>query len=195
MDDRRQTEMRKKMRKDRKSGGRRSSVVSRQSSSLYRLAKRVGLALKRRKLMLTTAESCTGGWIAEAVTMVPGSSEWFERGFVTYTYISKREMLGVKEGTLAKHGAVAEEVVLEMAAGALAHSHAQVAVSVSGIAGPGGGTPEKPVGTVCFSWGMKDGKLRAETKHFPGDREAVRRASVGHALKGVLALFASGDNR
>jgi nicotinamide-nucleotide amidase len=162
---------------------------------LYKLAEEVGSELKRRKLMLTTAESCTGGWIAEAVTMIPGSSEWFERGFVTYTYISKREMLGVMEGTLAKHGAVAEEVVLEMAAGALSRSHAQVAVSVSGIAGPGGGTPEKPVGTVCFAWGMKDGKLRAGTKHFPGDREAVRRASVGHALKGVLALLASGDNR
>src|SRR5258705_13729041 len=97
--------------------------------------------------MLTTAESCTGGWVAEAVTMVPGSSEWFERGFVTYTYISKREMLGVGEATLERHGAVSEEVVLEMAAGALARSHAQIAVAVSGVAGPGGGTPEKPGGT------------------------------------------------
>lgn len=147
----------------------------------------MGAALKKNKLMLATAESCTGGWIAEAVTMIPGSSEWFERGFVTYTYISKREMLGVKEETLEKHGAVAEEVVLEMVAGALARSHAQVAVSVSGIAGPGGGTPDKPVGTVCFAWSMKDGKPRAETRHFPGDRESVRRASVEHALRGVLA--------
>src|SRR5690606_13648638 len=106
-------------------------------STLYRLAKRIGSALKRRRLMLATAESCTGGWIAEAVTMVPGSSAWFERGFVTYTYISKREMLGVKQATLGRHGAVAEAVVLEMAAGALARSHAQVAVSVSGVAGPG----------------------------------------------------------
>jgi nicotinamide-nucleotide amidase len=122
--------------------------------------------------------------------MVPGSSEWFERGFVTYTYISKREMLGVKETTLARHGAVAEEVVLEMAQGALAHSHAQVAVSVSGVAGPGGGTPDKPVGTVCFAWGLLGGAPRAETRHYPGDREAVRRQSVEHALKGVLELLA-----
>ena len=158
--------------------------------TLYRLAEKVGAALKARRLMLATAESCTGGWIAEAVTMVPGSSEWFERGFVTYTYISKREMLGVKEAALDKHGAVSEEVVRQMVEGALASSHAQVAVAVSGVAGPAGGTPDKPVGTVCFAWGMKDGNPRSETKRFPGDREAVRRQSVEHALKGVLALLA-----
>src|SRR5262245_31234549 len=157
---------------------------------LYQLAEQVGAALKKSGLMLVTAESCTGGWIAEAVTMVPGSSEWFERGFVTYTYISKREMLGVKEATLEKHGAVAEEVVIQMVQGALANSHAQIAVSVSGVAGPSGGTPEKPVGTVCFAWGAKGGAPRAETAHFPGDREAVRKQSVEHALKGVLALLA-----
>ena len=140
--------------------------------------------------MLATAESCTGGWIAEAVTMVPGSSEWFERGFVTYTYISKREMLGVARSDARAHGAVSEEVVLEMVSGALARSHAQVAVAVSGVAGPSGGTPEKPVGTVCIAWGAKDGAPRAETQLFPGDREAVRRRSVEHALKGVLALLA-----
>jgi nicotinamide-nucleotide amidase len=156
---------------------------------LYKLAEEVGAALKARKLMLATAESCTGGWIAEAVTMVPGSSEWFERGFVTYTYISKREMLGVPEATLGEHGAVSEEVVRRMVEGALARSHAQVAVAVSGVAGPSGGTPDKPVGTVCFAWGMKDGNPRSETKRLPGDREAVRRASVEHALKGVLALL------
>jgi len=157
--------------------------------TLYRLAEKVGAALKSRRLMLATAESCTGGWIAEAVTMVPGSSEWFERGFVTYTYISKREMLGVKEATLDNHGAVSEEVVRQMVEGALARSHAQVAVAVSGVAGPSGGTPDKPVGTMCFAWGMKDGNPRSETKRLPGDREAVRRASVEHALKGVLALL------
>jgi len=156
---------------------------------LYQLAENVGSTLKARQLMLATAESCTGGWIAEAVTMVPGSSDWFERGFVTYTYISKREMLGVREATLDKHGAVSEEVVRQMVAGALARSHAQVAVAVSGVAGPSGGTPDKPVGTVCFAWGMKDGNPRSETKRFPGDREGVRRASVEHALKGVLALL------
>jgi nicotinamide-nucleotide amidase len=160
-------------------------------SVLYKLAEEVGAALKARGLMLATAESCTGGWVSEAVTMVPGSSDWFERGFVTYTYISKREMLGVKEATLARHGAVSEEVVREMAEGALARSHAQVAVAVTGIAGPSGGTTDKPVGTVCFAWGMKDGKPRSETKRFSGDREAVRRQSVEHALKGVLALLRS----
>ena len=160
-------------------------------SVLYKLAEEVGAALKARGLMLATAESCTGGWIAEAVTMVPGSSDWFERGFVTYTYISKREMLGVKDATLARHGAVSEEVVREMAEGALARSHAQVAVAVSGVAGPSGGTPDKPVGFVCLAWVRKDGKLRSETKRFSGDREAVRRHSVEHALTGVLALLAS----
>jgi nicotinamide-nucleotide amidase len=159
--------------------------------ALYKLAVKVGRALKKRGLMLATAESCTGGWIAEAVTMVPGSSEWFERGFVTYTYISKREMLGVKQKTLGRHGAVAEEVVREMVTGALARSHAQIAVAVSGVAGPSGGTPEKPVGTVCLAWGVKGRKPRSETRHFPGDREAVRRQSVQHALKGVLALLAA----
>ena len=160
---------------------------------LYELAVNVGKALKDRGLMLAAAESCTGGWIAEAVTMVPGSSEWFERGFVTYTNIAKREMLGVGETTLERKGAVSEEVVREMVSGALARSHAQVAVAVSGVAGPSGGTPEKPVGMVCIAWGVKDGAPRAETRQFPGDREAVRRQSVEHALKGVLSLLRSGD--
>ena len=159
-------------------------------SALYGLAEQVGEALKARALMLVTAESCTGGWISEAVTMVPGSSDWFERGFVTYTYISKREMLGVKEGTLATHGAVAEEVVREMVKGALARSHAQVAVAVSGVAGPSGGTPGKPVGTVCFAWGATRASPRSGTQRFAGDRAAVRRQAVEHALQGVLALLA-----
>jgi nicotinamide-nucleotide amidase len=158
--------------------------------TLYRLAERVGKALQARGLMLAAAESCTGGWIAQAVTMVPGSSEWFERGYVTYTYISKREMLGVKQETLAAHGAVAEEIVREMAEGALARSHAQVAVAVSGIAGPGGATPGKPVGTVCLAWASKAGPTRALTVYFDGDRDSIRRQSVVRALEGVLALLA-----
>ena len=162
-----------------------------QRVTLFHLARKVGAALKRRGVMLTTAESCTGGWISEAVTMVPGSSDWFERGFVTYTYISKREMLGVKDATLEKHGAVSEEVVREMAQGAIARSHAQVAVAVSGVAGPSGGTPDKPVGTVCFAWSTKQGKLASETKRFAGDRESVRRQSVARALQGVIALLAA----
>ena len=157
-------------------------------SSLYELAERVGLALKGRSLMLTTAESCTGGWVAEAVTMVPGSSEWFERGFITYTYISKREMLGVSAKTLELQGAVSERCVREMAEGALNASHAQVAVAVSGTAGPGGGTPQKPVGTVCFAWGVKEGTVWTEVRHIAGDREAVRRQAVINALEGVLAI-------
>ncbi|MCC7485780.1 MAG: nicotinamide-nucleotide amidohydrolase family protein [Burkholderiales bacterium] len=161
----------------------------------HRLAEAVGAALKARGLMLATAESCTGGWIAEVVTMVAGSSEWFERGFVTYTDVSKREMLGVREATLAACGAVAEPVVVEMAEGALARSRAQVAVAVSGVAGPGGGTPEKPVGTVCIAWASRDGAPRAETFRFPGDREAVRRQSVERALDGVLELLGAGAAR
>lgn len=160
-------------------------------TQLYRLAEQVGEALGSRGLMLATAESCTGGWVAAAVTMVPGSSKWFERGFVTYTYISKREMLGVSADTLAVYGAVAEPTVREMARGALAASHAQIAVAVSGTAGPGGGTLEKPVGTVCFAWSAKDGEARSETQHFAGDREAVRKQSVAHALEGVLRLLES----
>lgn len=155
--------------------------------ALYRLAEALGEALTARGLMLATAESCTGGWVAEAVTMVPGSSDWFERGFVTYTYVSKREMLGVDGDILGRYGAVSEEVACQMVRGALERSHAQVAVGVSGVAGPGGGTPEKPVGTVCFAWGLKGGACHAETIRFLGDREAVRRQAVEHALKGVLA--------
>ncbi len=121
--------------------------------------------------------------------MVPGSSEWYERGFITYTYISKREMLGVKVATLEQHGAVSEQTVKEMAAGALAHSHAQVAVAVSGTAGPTGGTAEKPVGTVCIAWALKSREPIAETRHFGGDRETVRRRAVERALSGVLEIL------
>ena len=157
---------------------------------IYDLAERVGRALESRGLMMTTSESCTGGWIAEAMTMVPGSSAWFERGFVTYTYISKREMLGVGGDTLERHGAVSEEVVREMAEGAIARSHAQVAVAVSGVAGPSGGTPEKPVGTVCFAWAMRRERVESATRHFEGDRESVRRQSVVFALERVLQSLA-----
>ncbi len=156
---------------------------------LFDLAGRVGVALQAQGLMVAAAESCTGGWIAQALTAVPGSSNWFERGFVTYTYISKREMLGVSEQTLGTHGAVSEETVREMVVGALIHSHAQVAVAVSGIAGPGGGLPGKPVGTVCCAWSVKNGEPKTAVQQFPGDREAVRRASVKFALEGVLDLL------
>ena len=157
--------------------------------SLYRLAQQVGKQLKQRDKMLVTAESCTGGWVGEAVTMIPGSSAWYERGFITYTYISKREMLGVKPKTLDKFGAVSEPTVREMVAGALRRSHAQVAVAVSGTAGPSGGTREKPVGTVCLAWGLKGGAIASETLHLKGDRRAIRRKAVKHALEGVLKLL------
>jgi nicotinamide-nucleotide amidase len=160
--------------------------------ALYRMAARVGRELKGKDMMVATAESCTGGWIGQAITMVPGSSEWFERGFITYTYISKRELLGVKATTLARHGAVSEQVVREMAQGALRHSHAQISVAVSGVAGPGGGTPDKPVGTVCFAWARTPGKTLVETRRFRGDRDEVRRRTVVHALRGILAQLASG---
>jgi nicotinamide-nucleotide amidase len=159
-----------------------------EDSTLYELAERLGAELKQRGLMIATAESCTGGWIAQAITAVPGSSEWFERGYVTYTYISKREMLGVRAETLGTHGAVSEETVREMALGAVERSHAQVSVAVSGTAGPSGGSPGKPVGTVCFAWAIENA-VESETRHFGGDREAVRRQSVVHALSGVLKLL------
>ena len=160
-------------------------------SELYRLAVRVGRALRQQELMIATAESCTGGWIGQAITMVPGSSEWFERGFITYTYISKREMLGVKARSLARHGAVSEQVVREMVLGALNNSHAQAAVSVSGVAGPSGGSPDKPVGTVCFAWARKGRATVVETRRFRGDRDQVRRRAVIHALRGVLKIVAA----
>lgn len=159
---------------------------------LYQLAQQVGAALKSRALMLATAESCTGGWIGAAITAVPGSSDWYERGFITYSYAAKREMLGVKTKTLQKFGAVSEQTVTEMAAGALAASYAHVAVAVSGTAGPGGGTPEKPVGTVCLAWALRGGEPVAETRHFAGDREAVRRQAVERALERALELLGAG---
>jgi len=149
------------------------------------LARKVGRRLKASGAKLATAESCTGGWVAQAVTAISGSSAWFERGFVTYSNEAKQEMLGVKRATLKKHGAVSEETAREMAKGALKKSRATIAVAVTGVAGPTGGTPGKPVGMVCFSWATKK-SLRSETRRFRGNRERVRRQSVVHALKGVL---------
>jgi nicotinamide-nucleotide amidase len=159
---------------------------------LFDLAARTGLALKVRGWMLVTAESCTGGWVSECVTMVPGSSEWFERGFVTYTNAAKREMLGVRSQTLEAHGAVSEQTVREMVVGALASSHGHVAVSVSGVAGPDGGTVQKPVGMVCFGWGTRATEPTVATRLLGGDREAVRRQSVIVALEGVLEVVGRG---
>ena len=153
------------------------------------LAARVGGMLKAHGLMLATAESCTGGGVAQAITEISGSSLWFERGFVTYSNESKQEMLGVLYETLKHHGAVSEAVVREMVAGALNHSHAQVALSVSGVAGPAGGTLEKPVGTVWFAWGVKNRTKVSQLHHLEGNRGEIRALSVRIALQGVVDLL------
>jgi len=145
-------------------------------------------ALRARGWMLATAESCTGGGVAHAVTAIAGSSEVFDRGFVTYSNGAKTGMLGVPAATIAGEGAVSEAVAAAMAEGALRSSGADVAVAVTGIAGPSGGTPEKPVGTVCFSWATRDGAREVRTRHFDGDRDAVRAASVRFAIEGVVRL-------
>lgn len=158
---------------------------------LLSLAERVGRRLLAARHRLATAESCTGGWICKAATDVPGSSDWFECGFVVYSNAAKMRDLGVSRETLQKHGAVSEPTVREMAAGALRVSGTQVAISVSGIAGPDGGTPDKPVGTVWFGLAVSRGhglELVAKVERFPGDRESVRRRSVEYALQLLLDL-------
>jgi len=155
------------------------------------LARKLGERLKAQREKLVTAESCTGGWVAQVVTSVAGSSDWFERGFVTYSNDAKQELLGVKQSTLKTQGAVSEQTALEMAQGALARSKGSLALAVTGVAGPGGGSREKPVGTVCFAW-AREKHLRSETRHFTGDRDSVRRQSVIHALEGVLKSLSGG---
>lgn len=153
------------------------------------LSAQVGTLLKAHGLMLATAESCTGGGVAQAITEVAGSSAWFERGFVTYSNLSKQQMLGVSETTLRQYGAVSEMTVREMVAGALQHSAAQVALAVSGIAGPDGGTPDKPVGTVWFAWGTSRGEIHAQRHQLAGNRGEVRVQAVHIALQGVVNLL------
>jgi len=160
-------------------------------SELNELALQLATALLQRRQMLAVAESCTGGWVAKVLTDLPGSSQWFDRGFVSYSNAAKRDMLGVAAATLDSAGAVSEATVREMARGVIAHSAADLALAISGIAGPGGAVPGKPVGTVCFAWATRGGLLRAETVQFAGDREAVRRQSVAHALEGLLDVSGS----
>jgi nicotinamide-nucleotide amidase len=155
------------------------------------LAEKLGGCLQSAGFKLVTAESCTGGWAAQVATSIGGSSSWFERGFITYSDEAKREMLGVTERTLVQHGAVSEQAALEMAAGALARSKGSVSLAITGIAGPGGGSPAKPVGTVCFAWACRAGESRSETRCFKGDRESIRRQSVVHALEGVMRVLDS----
>jgi len=159
------------------------------NDELQQMAARLGEALLTRGERLAAAESCTGGWIAKVVTDIPGSSGWFDRGFVTYSNEAKQELLGVAAATLDSHGAVSEATVRAMVAGTFAHSRADLALAVSGIAGPGGGSPEKPVGTVWFAWGRRDGALIARRELFAGDRTEVRRQSVLTALQGAMDLL------
>jgi nicotinamide-nucleotide amidase len=150
------------------------------------LASRLGAVLVARDWKVATAESCTGGGVAEAITRVAGSSNWFDQGFVTYGNAAKHRQLGVPEETLDQHGAVSAATVEAMATGALTHSEADLAVAVSGVAGPGGGTPNKPVGTVWFAWARRGAPPEAQVVHLSGDRAAVREAAVRRALEGLI---------
>ncbi|MCQ9373699.1 CinA family protein [Methyloversatilis sp. XJ19-13] len=154
------------------------------------LSDAVGAACRTSGHVIVSAESCTGGWVAEVLTATAGSSGWFDCGFVTYSNAAKQRLLDVPVELLAAHGAVSEPVALAMVRGALARSAATIALSVTGIAGPGGATSGKPVGTVCFGWAVKGGVERSETRHFDGDRETVRRLSVRHTLTVLLSLQA-----
>ncbi len=147
----------------------------------------ISAKLHEKKLILATAESCTGGLVAEQITSLEGSSSIFERGFVTYSNQAKQEMLGVSAQTLEDYGAVSEQVAAEMAKGALKHSAATITLAITGIAGPGGGSAEKPVGLVCFGWALASGHSRTETAHFKGDRNSVRQQAAEYALNGLLS--------
>lgn len=172
------------------------------SAEIIEAARRLGAALSAQGATVATAESCTGGLIAAALTELPGSSHWFERGFVTYSNAAKEELIGVPRALLDEYGAVSEPVAKAMAQGALARSRARLALSVTGVAGPGGGSPAKPVGTVCFAWAvagaigagerLADGLVPVvETRHFAGDRRSVRAQTALYALTRALEVFAA----
>ncbi len=153
---------------------------------LFQLAEKLGVSLKADDCKIATAESCTGGLIAAVITEIPGSSNWFDRGFVTYSNIAKVQMLGVTPQTLAQYGAVSAETAKEMATGALANSEADWAIAVTGIAGPDGGSEEKPVGTVYVAWQSKNGFLKVERLQLPGGRHQIREQTV---IKAIAKLF------
>lgn len=157
---------------------------------LYQIANQAGEALLRRQQTLAVAESCTGGWIGQTATAIAGSSRWFERGFVTYSNAAKIQMLAVPEAAIRQHGAVSEAVVEHMARGALAHSNAHWSIAVSGVAGPDGGSQQRPVGTVWIAWAGPGDICDSQRFNFPGDREAVRRASVISSWQGLLERLA-----
>ena len=165
-----------------------SNSLSNKELSIAEIIGLVADLIQKRGQMLATAESCTGGMIAAACTDLAGSSNWFERGFVSYSNAAKTELLGVDAVLIDLHGAVSEPVARAMAAGAIAHSKAQLSVAVTGVAGPGGGSLEKPVGRVWFGWSV-DGLVSSEVMHFDGDRAAVRAATVRHALRGLVSLL------
>ncbi len=160
-------------------------------AALLTQAQQIAVEFTRRGATLVTAESCSGGWIAKTLTDIAGSSAWFECGVVAYSYEAKEALLGVRPETLEEHGAVSRETAIEMVSGALARYGATVAVAVTGIAGPSGGTADKPVGTVWISWKRRGGYAQAELFHFDGDRDAVRRQTVASALVGVRKILTS----
>ena len=157
--------------------------------ALTQAAEQLGLRLQKQQRRLATAESCTGGWLGKIITDIAGSSYWYDRGFITYSNQAKQDLLNVPPDILQAHGAVSEQTARAMVQGVLTHSPADVALSITGIAGPEGGTLDKPVGLVWFGWAVRDGELLSEHRIFRGDREAVRRQACLHALQGVLPLL------
>lgn len=168
-----------------------NDVNLRGDARLHEQAAIFGARLLEARLKLATAESCTGGWVAKVVTEVPGSSGWFDCAFVAYSYDAKEAMLGVPRQTLEQFGAVSRETVVEMVRGALSRSRADMAVAITGIAGPGGGTRDKPVGTVWIAWGFGHHRPVAQSFHFEGDRDEIRRATVAEAFAGLERLLAT----
>lgn len=164
-------------------------MPNKQAITINQQVKKIAEILLANNKKLAVAESCTGGWVAKVFTDLPGSSAWFERGFVTYSNQAKIEMLGVDASTLDALGAVSEATVREMASGALQNSHANYSLSVSGIAGPDGGSKEKPVGLVWFAWANKNDVIKSESQMFKGDRESVREQAVSYALAGLIKLL------
>ncbi len=160
---------------------------------MYEEVKAIARLAERAGAVIATAESCTGGWIAQQLTAVAGSSAWFDCGIVTYSNGAKQRLLGVQENTLQAYGAVSAAVVAEMAEGVLNNSPASISVATSGVAGPGGGSEDKPVGTVWFAWAERGKPTRSEKMHFNGDRESVRKQAVSYALKGILQNLSGTD--
>lgn len=161
-------------------------MAGRQGAAVNALAVKLATALSQQALTLATAESCTGGLVSATLTDIAGSSTWFDRGFVTYSNQAKSDMLGVRTDTVVRFGAVSEETAREMAAGALANSQADWAISITGIAGPGGGSSDKPVGTVCFAWCQRGMEVQSEIQHYAGDRQSIRQQALEHVLMGLL---------